>query len=73
MRCGFKMARAITITTSQASALRSLYYADVMSASDSDRSALEQLVDRGYAVKGNVGRAVTYRITPQGKAVYKAL
>lgn len=67
------MSRAVVVTFAQASALESLHYNKVMSAGDFDRAPLEQLVSKGMAAKSNNGRAVTFRITPLGEMVYKAL
>lgn len=67
------MTKAIVITHNQASALESLHYNKCMSAGDFDRAALEQLVSKKMATKGNNGHAVTYTITPLGEAVWKGL
>lgn len=65
--------KARVITVKQAAALRYLYLNECVSASDFDRHVLESLVERGYAIKHNVGYAVTYSISASGRAVYKSL
>lgn len=67
------MSRAVVVTIAQAKALETLSNNGAVSASDFDRSALEQLVSKGMAVKQQNGNAVTYSINGCGKAILRAL
>lgn len=67
------MARAFVLTIKQASALESLHNYKVMTAGYFDRDALEQLVNKGLAIKHQNGRGVTYGITGSGETIYKSL
>jgi predicted transcriptional regulator len=66
------MKKVFTLTLGQASALENLHHNKVVSASDFDRSALEQLVTKGLAVKHHNGHSVTYCINPAGEAIYRS-
>lgn len=67
------MARAVVVTVAQAKALESLVRNGAVSASDFDRAALEQLVNRYMAIKQQNGLAVTYSISPLGRTVWNSL
>ena len=67
------MARAVVVTDKQADALTALNRVGCASATDFDRDALEQCVNRGYVTKGQNGRGVTYTINGAGKALLKSL
>lgn len=68
------MARAVVLTVDQAKTLRSLDRVGCMSAmDDSERSVLEQCVNRGWATKQQNGTGVTYTINGYGKTILRSL
>lgn len=67
------MSRAIVITVNQSKALEMLYRNGTVTASDFDRSVLEQLVARSMAIKHHNGSFVSYSLSAFGKTVYKSL
>lgn len=67
------MSRAVVLTNDQAKTLMTLNANGAMSASDFDRSFLEQLVSRGMAIKHSNGTSATYSIAGYGKTILKSL
>lgn len=67
------MTKAVVLTILQAKTLAALNANGAMTASDFDRSALEQLVSQGMAIKHQNGRSVTYSISGYGRTVLGAL
>lgn len=68
------MARAYVVNLGQASVLKHLHRNGAVSAAnETERYILESLVDRGLAIKHNIGRGVTFSISGQGRSIYKSL
>ena len=67
------MKKANVINLEQKSVLEQLSHSGAISANDFNRHVLESLVRRGLAIKHHLGHAVTFTISPQGKAIYSSL
>jgi predicted transcriptional regulator len=67
------MSRAVVISVKQAETLEMLKRCGAVTASEFDRSALESLVERGYAIKHRNGTQATYTISASGKGILESL